>query len=277
MATPTLTHHELPGALGPIHVAVRAAERGAPRPAVLLVHGFKGFKDWGFFPVAAERLARAGFTAVAIDLSGSGVEGGEFAHPDRFFRNTFAAEIADVAAVLDALGRGEVGTVPPTGVGLVAHSRGGVAALANAARPEVRALVTWAAIGSVLRWDAATRVRWRAQGSIEVVNARTGQVLPVGLDLLDEIEGAAAAALDPVRLAATVGVPWLIVHGTDDESVSYLDAELLALASGRETTKLLAVEGAGHTFGAVHPWQGLAPAFDRVLAESIAWFASHLV
>ncbi len=276
MATPTLTSHTLRGTLGPIHVDVRAARRDAVRPAVVLVHGFKGFKDWGFFPAAAERLARAGFAAVSLDLSGSGVDRGEFVLPDRFFRNTFRAEIDDVAEVLGALGQGALGVAPPSSVGLLAHSRGGVGALANAGHPAVRALVTWAAIGTVLRWDAATRARWRAEGRLDVVNARTGQVLPLGLALLDEIERDHAGALDLERLAAEVAVPWLIVHGTADESVSFLDAELLAEASGRESTKLLAIEGAGHTFGVVHPWHGTTAVFDLVLAETLAWFAAHL-
>ena len=276
MATPTRTTHALPGTLGPIHVDVRAARRDAARPAVVIVHGFKGFKDWGFFPAAAERLARAGFAAVSLDLSGSGVERGEFVLPDPFFHNTYRAEIDDVAVVLAALGRGELGVAPPSSVGLLAHSRGGVGALANAGHPGVRALVTWAAIGLVLRWDAATRARWRAEGRLDIVNARTGQVLPVGPALLDEIERDHAGALDLERLAAEVTAPWLIVHGTADESVSFLDAELLAEASGRESTKLLAIEGAGHTFGVVHPWQGTTPVFDLVLTETLAWFAAHL-
>lgn len=276
MATPSLTSCELPGALGPIRVDVRAAERGGARPAVVAVHGFKGFKDWGFFPPAAERMARAGFTAVTFDLSGSGVENGEFTRPGRFARNTYRAEFADLAAVLDALGRGDLGVAPPPAVGLLGHSRGGAAVLANAGRAEVRALVTWAAIASVIRWDEATRARWRSDGRLDVVNARTGQSLPLGLEPLDEIEREGDGALDLARLAEAVAVPWLIVHGTDDDSVSFLDAELLAEASDRESTTLLAVEGAGHTFGVVHPWQGPTPMFDRVLADTVAWFAARL-
>jgi len=46
VATPTLSTHVLPGALGEIFVDVRAAGRSQPRPAVVIVHGFKGFKDW---------------------------------------------------------------------------------------------------------------------------------------------------------------------------------------------------------------------------------------
>jgi hypothetical protein len=89
MATPQLTKHSLPGRLGPILVDVRAGPHDEPRPAVLILHGFKGFKDWGMFPPFAERLARAGFTAVSFNVSGSGVDdAGDGSWPERFGRNT---------------------------------------------------------------------------------------------------------------------------------------------------------------------------------------------
>src|SRR5215510_11976343 len=50
MATATLTKHRLSGALGEILIDVRSGGRSSPRPAVVVVHGFKGFKDWGMFP-----------------------------------------------------------------------------------------------------------------------------------------------------------------------------------------------------------------------------------
>src|SRR5690349_22908992 len=102
MATPTLSKHSVPGALGPILVDVRAGGRDTPRPAVVILHGFKGFKDWGMFPPLAERLARAGITAVSANASGSGVDdAGEFAFPDRFGHNTFSRELEDVRRVID--------------------------------------------------------------------------------------------------------------------------------------------------------------------------------
>jgi len=88
MATPTLTKHTLPGALGEILIDVRAGGRGSPRPAVVVVPGFKGFKDWGMFPPFADRLARAGLSAVSMNPSGSGVDDAgdftlvEFEHRD---------------------------------------------------------------------------------------------------------------------------------------------------------------------------------------------------
>ena len=278
MATATLSTHVLPGALGDIFVDVRAAGRGAPRPAVVVVHGFKGFKDWGMFPPLADRLARAGFTAVSFNMSGSGVDAdGAPSLPERFARNTYGAELADLAAVLDALAQGRLGTAPPTGVGLVGHSRGGGIAILQAARDRrVRSLVTWAALASVLRWDEPTRAAWRARGHLDIVNSRTGQVIPLSTDVLDEIERE-PAALDIPRAAARLEVPWLIVHGSADEAVAVDDADELNEASSRSTTELLIVPGAGHTFGAAHPW---APPRDapihQVIDATVRWLAASL-
>ena len=77
MATPSKTSFRLTGADGgPLRGDIRTA--GGARPAVVICHCFKGFKDWGFFPPLADRLARAGFTAVSFNFSGAGVgEDGE--------------------------------------------------------------------------------------------------------------------------------------------------------------------------------------------------------
>src|SRR3954468_19931325 len=97
MATPILTKHSLSGALGPILMDVRAGGRASARPAVLVLHGFKGFKDWGMLPPFSQRLAQAGFSVVTPNLSGSGVDDvGDFIHPERFGHNTFSAELNDV-------------------------------------------------------------------------------------------------------------------------------------------------------------------------------------
>ena len=281
MATPTLTTHQLPGALGEILVDVRAGGRESPRPAIVVVHGFKGFKDWGMFPPLAERLARAGLATVTFNMSGSGVDGaGAFAWPERFGRNTYSAELHDLGRVVVALRRGELGVAPPSTVGMVGHSRGGgIAVLHAAADPGVRALVTWASISGVERWSPHEVSEWRRAGSKEIVNARTGQRMPLFTDVLDDIERNAAGSLDILEAATRVTIPWLIVHGTEDESVSHLEGEALRAASPLPTTRLLAVESAGHTFGAGHPWDPAVhdtAALRRVFDMTLAWFAAHL-
>jgi uncharacterized protein len=277
MATPTLTKHSLPGALGQILIDVRAGGRTSSRPAVLVLHGFKGFKDWGMFPHLAERLALAGFTAVSPNLSGSGVDdAGEFSLPDRFGRNTFSAELQDVDRVIDALMDGDLGVPPPSALGLVGHSRGGgIAVLQTAQDPRIRALVTWSAISRVERWPQDQRASWRAAGHTQIQNTRTGQILPLYTDVLDDIEQN-AESLNIEDAAGRITVPWLIIHGTEDESVGFSEAEALKAASPRKKTRLLAVERGGHTFGATHPWRSTTSQLDTVFDATVEWLSTHL-
>jgi alpha-beta hydrolase superfamily lysophospholipase len=278
MATPTLTKHTLPGTLGEILIDVRAGGRASSRPAVVVVPGFKGFKDWGMFPPFAERLARAGLSAVSMNLSGSGVDDrGEFTLVERFGHNTYSAELDDLLRVVAALAGGELGVAPPTSIGLVGHSRGGgIGVLAAGEDRRIGALVTWAAISSVARWSPAEQRAWREAGMKEIVNTRTGQRLPLYPDILDDIERHALQRLDILGGAARLAIPWLILHGTADEAVSALEAEALH-AAGREVgARHVPVDGAGHTFGTVHPWQGETPHFRLVADETLGFLAAHL-
>jgi len=116
----------LPGRVGDIDVDIRTPSERADGPAVVILHGFKGFKDWGMFPVFAERLARAGYRAVSFNASGSGVDSeGRFTRLEAFRRNSFSAELADLLTVIKALKAGKLGGPVPAAIGVVGHSRGG--------------------------------------------------------------------------------------------------------------------------------------------------------
>ncbi len=277
MSTPTLTKSTLAGSLGDILVDVRAGNRAAAGPAVVVTHGFKGFKDWGMFPPFCERLAKAGFAAVSYNLSGSGVDdGGLFSRPERFRRNTISAEVADLGTVLAALDGGALGVARPASIGLVGHSRGGgISILAAGRSPRVGALVTWSAIASVRRWTEEQVASWRREGALPVTNTRTGETLWLATDVLDDVERNAEGALDIGGTASSLTCPWLLLHGTADETVDCVEARLLAGAAPT-TARLVPVEGAGHTFGAVHPFARMTPELELVFDQSIAFLGQYL-
>lgn len=275
MATPRLDKVRLQAADGgPLRLDVRTSARpGEARPAVLICHGFKGFKDWGFFPKLAERLAVAGFTAISFNFSGSGVgDGDSFSELDRWGHQRPTTDLEDLRIVADyAASQGA------PRVGLVGHSRGGGLAILHAARDRrIRCLVAWAPIASFGRWPEEDIRRWREEGKLDVVNSRTGQVLPIYLDALEDYEAHHADTLDIVAAAGRIEVRWLIVHGTADESVSCEEGKRLHRAARPGVAELELVEGAGHTFGARHPWAGPTPELDRVLLRTVGFLAKCL-
>ena len=155
MATPILERHTLRGALGDILIDIRGAADRAPRPAVIVLQGFSGLP---------ERLARAGFTAIALDA-------------ERVTPN-------DLESVIAALDRSELGVPRPTSIGMVGQGPdGGTAILAAAGSPRIATLVTWAAVSSAEVEAAAERVRvpWLrvtpANGLEPALDATTGWLI----------------------------------------------------------------------------------------------------
>lgn len=250
--------------------------RGATTGVVLL-HGFKGFARWALFPYLAQRVALSGLSAVAFDFSGSGIgaDRESFTEPAAFRDNCYTRELADVRAVVaHATDLGWIGER----YGVFGHSRGGGVAVLHAARdPRVAALVTWAAIATVERWSPADALRWREAGFVDVPNTRTGQVYQIGTTLLEEVERAAADELNILKAASTATMPrWLIVHGTNDETVPADEARALAAAAPAGRARLDLVEGANHVLGAIHPLSAPTAQLEQVADDTVNFLRATL-
>ena len=204
----------------------------------MICHGFKGFAHWAFFPYLAGAIAEHGMRAITFDFSGSGVgpDRENFTTLEEFATNTFTQELDDLAEVIaESRRRGWIDRQ----FGLFGHSRGGGVAILHASRDkDVRALATWSAISSTLRYTAEQRQEWRTRGYMDIENARTHQTMRMGTALLDEVEALSAGKLDVSAAAKRIKVPWLIVHGDADETVPVAEAELLAELAADVATPL---------------------------------------
>lgn len=264
---------EIPGKDG---LSIRGERYAAEnsRGTVFVCHGFKGFAHWGFFPYLAQSLARGGLNAVTFDFSGSGIgpDRESFTEPEAFSTNTFSRELDDLENLVDYARRSKW---IDEKFGLFGHSRGGgTSILFSADKTDVTALVTWAAISHVNRWNEEDALEWRRRGFREVVNSRTGETLLLGTDLLDETEKDLGTKVNILAAARKVRAPWLIVHGTADETVPHSEAEQLHERSGKVSTLRL-VEGGNHGFGASHPLTDAPPLLDGVVDETVKFFLDH--
>lgn len=218
-------------------------DAGSDAPLALVLHGFKGFRRWGFFPWLCERLRAGGISALRLDFSHNGYGERDFDRLDLFAIDTWTRHQEDLAGVAEVIGA--------RGFALVGHSRGGTDALLFAAHePRVRAVATLAAPSSTLIFPPDFLEVVEREGSYPVMNARTGMLMPVKRDVYDDAPRhdvlAAAAAFAPR--------PLLVIHGGDDLSVANVAAGEIARAHG--LAERLLVEGADHGFGAVHPFAG---------------------
>jgi len=230
------------------------ADTVEPRGVALLCHGFKGYKDYGFFPALADRLAGEAVIAHRFNFSHSGMtpRTQTFERPDLFEKDTWSKQREDVLTVSRTVASGAL-----VGAGLnqlwFGHSRGGVSVLLACDRAEDQpaALITAAAPDAAVRFTDEQRRTLREQGRLPTPSNRTGQTLHIGLGWLEEVE-ADPDAFDPLKAAARVDLPWLILHGDADATVPPEAAKHLAdAAGGRAALSLL--PGANHVFGGRNP------------------------
>ncbi|WP_239628123.1 alpha/beta fold hydrolase [Paenibacillus sp. H1-7] len=240
------------------------------RPVLLISHGFKGFKDWGFFPYAASRFAEEGYYTVTYNFSCNGVGESDFDELDKFGLNTFSREQADLKLVLRRLLDKQLPFAEQADTNriyLVGHSWGGAGGIVFAAEhPEIRALVTWNGSAWADLFDAAFKVQVEQDGVGYVANARTKQEMPIRASFFEDLERN-GERYNIVKRLAELAIPVLQVQG--DQDSPRLRAGFEALREGAPQHPIAVIEGGTHTFGAVHPFQGTTPHLEEALLATL--------
>jgi pimeloyl-ACP methyl ester carboxylesterase len=231
------------------------------KPLVVFVHGFKGFKDWGHFNAVASYFAERDFVFAKFNFSHNGTtleKPLDFDDLEAFGNNNYIYELNDLDSVINALLTDEqiMNEIDRDQVYLIGHSRGGAISIIKTSEDtRIKKIVTWAAVADIVNRNSPKTIEtWKSSGVVHTYNGRTKQQMPLNVQFYDTIL-ANKDRLDIVKAAEKINVPFLIIHGTNDEAVPLKDAYLLN--DSNEMSTLFIVEEANHTFGAKHPWEDL--------------------
>ena len=270
----------MPGAQGETMHGSTHLPDGVAMGAVLLLHGFKGYKDYGFLPHLAGTLTQAGFIVHRVNLSHSGMQHGhgDF-DTDLFERDTWNRTIEDLHVLCAKIDKGHLAG-DGRGTVLMGHSRGGAAVLAAAGRHAadgalgaLRGVVALSAPCRLNGLDDRTAASLLAEGSLASPSSRTGQALRVGAlwlqEQLDDPEGH-----DLSSLMSAIQAPVLLVHGADDPTVPATDAVRLAQCAP-DCVQVHLVEDADHVFTTPNPFDMAAEPSPQ-LADAEAAILSFL-
>ncbi len=267
-------------------------------PIVVIMHGFKAFKNWGFFPYISSQIASAGAIAVCFDFSLNGIvdEASELFDADRFSRNTISRELADAMLVLSNIDNGSL--VANTGIEdrfngniyLLGHSLGGAIAILTAREfliskrlndvsnhssslrnVNIKKLALWATISHFDRYTKRQKLQWRRQGFMEFVNNSTGQLLKMNVSYLEDIEEN-SAKFSLTQTVNNLKIPILIVHGDKDVTVPIKEGIELAKCVDKEFLKFIKLKNTGHIFGIEHPLKSVTVGLNRALEETLRFF-----
>lgn len=248
-------------------------------PCLILVHGFKGFKDWGFGPFIGKFLSDKGFFVLTFNFSHNGVGESltEFVELEKFAENTFSLELSELSELIDAYLNGFFGSISDKRkIGLVGHSRGGAISLLTASRKkEIDAVAVWATVAKLDRYSDRQKEKWRKKGVFEVQNSRTKQIMSLNLSLLEDIEKNKDDRLNIEKAVTNLNLPLFIAHGTEDLAVPGSEAEQIYNWADKDLTEYFKIAAVGHTFGMKHPFEGSNPKFDLLLDKTITFFNSY--
>lgn len=257
----------------PILVDVFYNKSTEKKPVVIYCHGFKGFKDWGVFNLVARDFANQDFVFVKFNFSYNGTteeNPEECPDPEAFAKNNFSIELDDLGQVIDWLD--DMQEIPSEEIDinkiyLLGHSRGGGIALLKAAEDErIKKVVTWAAVNDFAKsWTAERLDIWKEKGYQEVENKRTGQVLKMYYQLVEDYF-IHKRRLDIPGAVKKLKIPVMVIHGTEDEGVPVEHA--LEIKRWNPDIQLELIPGAGHTFGGKHPYaEKILPQDSQIAVE----------
>lgn len=221
---------------------------------VLVLHGHRGKKldhlDMG------HTLADAGYRTVLVDNRGHGRSTGDYL-------SYGPVESHDLMTVLDTLQRRGL---LAKDVGVLGFSYGGSVGIQLAAKDNrVKTLVTVSTFSS-LRSVVEDYVQCFLPFVAPFVNE---QRMDAAVERAGRVGGYDAAAANTERAAATLNIPVLLFHGEDDRRIPIHHGERLARAIHTEH-RFVRLPDCGHG-NVMSGERG-----ERILRESLVWFAEHL-
>ncbi|MBL0341523.1 MAG: prolyl oligopeptidase family serine peptidase [Bacteroidetes bacterium] len=226
-------------------------------PVIVFAHGFKGFKDWGPFNIIADFFASKGFIFLKFNFAFNGTtleSPYDFDDLEAFGNNNFTKELDDLDVVIDWVTSNAARlNADISKLSLIGHSRGGgISILKGFEDNRINKVVTWASVAEFARHVSKKEiVSWKNSGVLLIENARTKQMMPLYIQLYNDYVKH-HRRFNIRNAVRNFSKPLLIAHGTNDDTVPFSHAvELSELNKMR--SKLFAINGGGHTFGAAHP------------------------
>ncbi len=246
------------------------------KPIVIFCHGYKGYKDWGAWNIAAKAFADNNLFFVKFNFSHNG---GTLQNPidfpdlEAFGNNNFIKELDDLEDVIEWVTsnsdfKNELDTENIT---LIGHSRGGgIITIKASENSKIKKIITWAGVSDYgARFPKGEQLEgWKKQGVSYILNGRTLQKMPHLYQFYQNFKDN-EERLTIKKAVQKLKIPYLIIHGENDEVV--LSVEAKNIHSWNPKNELVFIKKMNHPLGCTQPWKETKMPFhlEKVVKESI--------
>jgi dienelactone hydrolase len=239
------------------------------KPILIVCHGFKAFKDWGFFPYITDWFAQRGFFTIHFNFSRNGVNQTDFDELDKFADNTYSQDQMDLDAIVGHIKTGslpQISQADHNRIYLLGHSRGGANALIYSFdHSEINAVVTWNGSANPNLFDAAFEAEVMEKGIAYTENARTKQQMPIKAAFFNDLHKN-SERFNIIHRFSSLHTPAMIIQGDKDFNRLLYGAGKLREAAPHQTH--IRIAGGTHTLGAMHPFAGTTPYLEEALQKT---------
>jgi len=246
------------------------------KPIVIFCHGYKGYKDWGAWNIAAEEFSKSNLFFVKFNFSHNG---GTLDNPidfpdlEAFGNNNFTIELDDLEDVIDwVLNNSDFkDEIDTQNITLIGHSRGGgIVTLKASENKKITNVISWAGVSDYgARFPTGEVLEtWEKAGVSYVENARTKQQMPHYFQFYKNFINN-EERLTIKNAVLKLKIPHLIIHGENDEVVPLKEAK--NLHSWNPTSRLIVIEKMNHPLGCTQPWEDkkMPVYLEKAVKESI--------
>ena len=249
-------------------------------PILLIIHGFRGSKNWGFFPTIAEEFAQNGSIVLTWNMSLNGYSKNSqyIDQPDNFARNTITQEMVDTQSIIDSILQddriisGDIRSHWNGDIHVLGHSRGGgIGILISAENPSIKKLALWNTISRFGRFTERQKKLWSDTGTFPIDETEDGKVIAMNYTYISDLEFH-GDEYSPLRAITEVSADILIVHAEQDMTVPIREAH--ALQEKSHSAHMHSIPQAGHIFGCTHPFTEMTSSLRDAIDTTTAFFST---
>jgi dipeptidyl aminopeptidase/acylaminoacyl peptidase len=249
-------------------------------PLAIIVPGFLGYIEWGFYPHLSGELLDKGFAVIRLNHSTGGIgnSGKPYSNLKALRDTTLRRDMDDIKLIIESLENGEIegaGNIDFQRIGLAGHSKGGgVSILLAGETKKINAIVSISGVSNFIR--APKEKIDEILGKGYKAKRLPGTLIKIRInsrfwkDIISD-----PSKYDVLEAMKRLSVRTLLLHGGKDEKVSVAEAEALYNANPG-MSELAVFPDLDHTLGCKPKAKKMSGSAEKLIKQAADWLSRNI-